>query len=89
MPELRSMAARKMTFSLPSALAQKFMRRVPPRERSKYLTGLLERSLAQRESQLIRACRLVNKDRKVAAIEREMDFIEDPIEETWDDSSPR
>ena len=83
------MATRKMTFSLPADLARKFIRRVPPRERSRYLASLVERSLKQREADLIRACRLANDDPEVLAIEQEMDAIRDRIEGPWDESPLR
>jgi len=40
----------------------------------------------QLQSELVRACRLANEDSEVAAIEREMDAFQDPIEEPWDES---
>jgi hypothetical protein len=83
------MAARKMTFSIPDSLARKFIRQVPPRERSRYLAGVLEQSLKRREQNLARACKLANQDPDAAAIEKEMDAIRDPIEEPWDESTAR
>ena len=83
------MAVRKMTFSLPADLASKFVRQVAPRDRSKYLAGVLEQSLKRRERDLIRACRLANEDPDATAVEHEMDAVEDAIEEPWDASSSR
>lgn len=78
-----------MTFSLPQPLAEKFVQRVAPRERSKYVAAALEQSLRRREAALVRACQLANQDPEAAAIEREMDAFQDRIEESWDESRPR
>ncbi len=83
------MVARKMTFAIPQPLAEKLLRRVPSRERSKYVAAALEESLRRRETELIRACRLANEDPGLAAVEREMDALEDTVEEPWDESPPR
>jgi hypothetical protein len=79
----------KMTFAIPQPLAERFVRRVAPRQRSKYVAAALEQSLRRREAALVRACRLANQDPEAAAIEREMDAFEDRIEEPWDESPPR
>ena len=78
-----------MTFSLPSELAQLFVRRVAARDRSRYLAQVLERSLREEESELIRSCMLANDDPDARLIEREWDRMRDPIEEPWIDSPPR
>ena len=83
------MAARKMTFSLPAGLAQKFIRQVPSRQRSPYLARVLEQSLKRREADLIRACQAANQDRRIQAVERDMDAVADRIGEPWDDSAAR
>lgn len=83
------MAAIKMTFSIPQPLAEKLVRRVPSRERSKYVAAALEESLRRREAELVLACRLANEDPEVSAIEREMDAFQDTIEEPWDESPSR
>ena len=83
------MATRKMTFSLPEPLARKFVRRVPSRQRSRYLAAVLEHSLKRKDSALARACQLANESRDLMRLEREMDAVNDPIEEPWDDSSAR
>jgi metal-responsive CopG/Arc/MetJ family transcriptional regulator len=83
------MAAIKMTFSLPEALARRFVRLVPSRERSKYLAAALETPLNQRRQELIEACEAANADAEVAAIEQEMDALDDPLEGHWNDAPAR
>lgn len=83
------MAARKMTFSLPEQLARTLVKRVPPRERSRFLARALEKSLREEETALARACVAANQDRKTAVLEREWDRVQDEIEEAWIDPSPR
>ena len=65
-------AMRKMTFSLPEALAS-LGARLPTRPVSEAVaTRLQDRDLA-----LIRACEIANEDPDVAEIEREFDGIDD------------
>lgn len=78
-----------MTFSLPEELAQRLVRRVPSRDRSKYVSSALAERLGRQQAELIRACRLANEDPEVSAIEAEMDALEDPIEEPWHESTTR
>ena len=84
-----SMAAIKMTFSVPKELAQRFLQQVPARERSRYVSVALEQSLRRREAELIRDCRLANADPEVAAIEAEMEALADPVAEPWDEPATR
>jgi hypothetical protein len=63
------MATRKMTFIIPEDLALQFVRRVPARERSRYLADALSEKLTARERALIEA----NSDPEVRAIEKEFD----------------
>jgi hypothetical protein len=83
------MATRKMTFSIPADLASQLLRRVPTRDRSRFLAKALEKSLREEEQALVRSCRLANQDPEVTAIEHEWDRIGDPIEEPWSESPPR
>ncbi len=78
------MASRKMTFSLPRDLAAQFARRVPARERSRYVAEALADKLKERERVLVRACEVANRDRKVRALEQELDGLRDEIGESWD-----
>jgi hypothetical protein len=77
------MAVRKMTFSLPAELAAVFIRRVPSRERSRYLAEALAHRLEERDRQLVAACEIANLDPTVTLIEREFDLLNDPIVEPW------
>jgi hypothetical protein len=77
------MAAIKMTFSVPGELAKKFVKRVPARERSKFLAMALDRSLKQEDNALVRACLAANESPDVLAIEKEWDAISDRIAEPW------
>ena len=83
------MGARKMTFSVPEQLARTLIKRVPARERSRFLAQALERSLREEEAGLARACAAANLDRKSAMLEREWDRVHDEIEEPWDRPAPR
>jgi len=83
------MATRKMTFSLPESLARQFTKRVPVRDRSRYLTRLLEKNLREEEEALVRSCLLANQDPDGQTIEKEFDQLQDPIEEPWVDAPTR
>ena len=80
------MAARKLTVSIPEEIAREFARRVPAKERSKYVARALAQSLHVAENSLVRACLLTNEDADARAIEQEFDAITDPIAEPWNDS---
>ena len=83
------MAVRKMTFSLPEDLAAKLLKRVPSRDRSRFLAQALEKSLREDDESLIRSCLLANEDPEVQAIEQEWDAMRDPIEEPWSGAPSR
>jgi hypothetical protein len=83
------MAVRKMTFTIPADLATSFTKRVPARDRSKYVAAALAEKLSQREKRLIRACEIVNGDPAVKEIEEEFDALNDPIAESWKNAPPR
>jgi hypothetical protein len=83
------MAVRKMTFSLPQDLATKLVKRVPARDRSRFLAQALEKSLREDDESLIRSCLRANEDPDLKAIEKEWDEIHDPIEESWSDAPAR
>jgi len=77
------MAARKMTFTLPEDLAAQFVRRVPVRDRSRYIADALVDKL-ERGKKLIQACQIVNGDPAVLEIEKEFDAIQNDINKPWD-----
>ena len=79
------MASRKMTFTIPEALAAEFIRRVP-RDRSTYVAEAIAAKLHEREERMIRACEVANSSTDVLAIESEWDTLIDKgglIEEPW------
>jgi hypothetical protein len=83
------MATRKMTFTLPEDLAAKFVRRIPARERSRYLADALSERLSTRDRLLMEACRAANEDPEVHSIEKEFDAITDEGAETWTEPKAR
>jgi len=83
------MATRKMTFSIPVDLTSQLLKRVPARDRSRFLAKALEKSLREEEQALVRSCRLANQDPEVTAIEQQWDQIGAQIEEPWSESRPR
>ncbi len=83
------MATRKMTFSIPADLASQLLKRVPARDRSRFLAKALEKSLREEEQALVRSCRLANQDPEVTIIEQEWEKIGDQIEEPWSESPPQ
>ena len=83
------MASRKMTFSLPEDLASSFTRRVPARDRSRYVADALADKLAERERRLIQACEIANQDPQVREIELDFDALTDDMPEPWEDAQAR
>ena len=83
------MATRKMTFSLPTALAAQFIKRVSARERSRYIAEALAARLRERDQMLARAAEVANRSRQVLAIERDFDKLEAEILEPWDEAPSR
>ena len=78
-----------MTFTLPEELVARFTRRVPARERSRYLAEALAEKLSERERQLVRACEIANRDPDVRAIENEFDSLPGEIAEPWSGTARR
>jgi ubiquinone biosynthesis protein UbiJ len=83
------MATRKMTFSLPEALARELVKRVPARQRSRYVAGALARELLERDRLLAQAADAANRIGEVRALERESDALQDKLAEPWDDDQAR
>jgi hypothetical protein len=83
------MATRKMTFTFPEDLALQFVRRIPARERSKYLASALSEKLSERDRLLVESCRAANVDPEVREIEKEFDAIADEAAESWSVSATR
>jgi ubiquinone biosynthesis protein UbiJ len=83
------MATRKMTFTLAEDIAVKFVRRVPARDRSRYVAAALAEKLTEADRQLVRACEIANQDPEVAAIEQEFESLPSEMAEPWTDAPAR
>jgi hypothetical protein len=83
------MASRKMTFTLPEEIAKKFVRRVPVRDRSRYVAAALAEKLTEADRQLVRACEIANSDPEIATIEQEFDSLPSEMTESWTDAPTR
>jgi hypothetical protein len=83
------MASRKMTFTLPDDVACQLLKRVPARDRSRYVAQAIAAKLEERSQRLIRACDIANTEIDVASIEREWDALNDAIPEPWTDAPAR
>jgi metal-responsive CopG/Arc/MetJ family transcriptional regulator len=83
------MATRKITVSIPADVADRFLKQVPARRRSQYVTAAIAQSLAMREKRLTRACDMANQVSDSPTIEGEWEQMQDRIEEPWDDASAR
>jgi hypothetical protein len=80
------MASRKMTFTLPTDLATRFVRRVPPSQRSQYVAAAIEAKLREREEYFARACDVANNSADVVDIETSFDGLADEVDrvqERW------
>jgi hypothetical protein len=80
------MASRKMTFTIPDDVVVQFLRRVPARDRSRYVAEAIAAKLREREERVIRACEAANESPDVLAIEKEWDAMADTadrVEEPW------
>lgn len=71
----------RMTLSIPDAVAHRFQAAVPARQRSRLVTRLLEKELAERDNALAAACRAANQDRALVREIDEWQAFEDGIEE--------
>jgi metal-responsive CopG/Arc/MetJ family transcriptional regulator len=60
----------RITLSIPDALAHRFQAVVPPQERSRHVSRLIETSLASHEEALVAACQAANQD---SELEREIE----------------
>ena len=83
------MATRKVTFTLPDQLVDQFVKRVPARERSRYIAEALSEKLTKRERRLIRACEIANNSPDIASLEQDLDMLQDDIREPWTDAPAR
>jgi hypothetical protein len=79
-----------MTFTIPEDLAGVLQKRIPARERSRYVSEAIAAKLREREEQI--ACEIANGDSDVLAIEREWETLlddRDRIDEPWNDAPVR
>ena len=77
------MAVRKLTFSVQEPLADRFLRRVPSRDRSRFVSDALAARLEECDLQLVRACEAANQDLEATQIEKELDGIRNEVAEPW------
>jgi len=71
----------RITLSIPDKVAHRFQASVPARQRSRLVTRLLEKALAERDNSLAAACKAANQDK---SLEQEIDgwqAFEDAIEQ--------
>jgi hypothetical protein len=78
-----------MTFRVPEPLAAQFLRRVPSRDRSRFVSEALSARLRERDLDLVRACDAANQDLDVAEIEKAFDGIRDEMAEPWNNTGAR
>ena len=80
-----------MTFTIPAELAAQFVRRVPSRDRSRYVTEAITAKLREREDRLVQSCAVANRSPDILRIEHEWEAITDTdaIEEPWTNAPPR
>jgi hypothetical protein len=81
-----------MTFTVPDNLAAEFVRKVLPRDRSRYVAEAIAAKLAERDAQMIGACEAANADPDILGIEQEWDALADRahrISEPWNDTPAR
>ena len=81
-----------MTFTLPEQLAGQFLKRVPARDRSRYVSEAIAARLGEREQRLIAACEAANRDPEALAIERDWEALADEsdrVEEPWSGAPTR
>ena len=71
----------RITLSIPDPVARRFQAAVPPRQRSRLVTRLLEQELAERDNTLAAACRAANRDKALQCEIDEWQTFDDGIEE--------
>ena len=71
----------RMTLSIPDHVARRFQAAIPPRQRSRLVTRLLERELSQHDDVLAAACREANRDRALESEVDEWQAFDDGVEE--------
>lgn len=75
---------RKVTFTLPIALADRLARAVRSQDRSAYVADAVAARLDERRLRLIAACEIANADPADAELAREMDALPDTLaDDPW------
>lgn len=70
---------RKVTFTLPTSLADRLARAVRSQDRSAYVAKAIDDQLEMRRLHLIAACNIANADPADAELAREMDALPDTL----------
>jgi hypothetical protein len=70
-----------MTLSIPDAVAHRFQVAVPPRQRSRLVSQLLEGVLTKHEDSLAMACRAANRDKVLEREIKDWQSFEDGVTE--------
>ncbi len=71
----------RITLSIPDSVARRFQAAVPPGQRSRLVTRLLERELSERDDALATACRAANRDQDLQREVEEWRAFDDGFEE--------
>lgn len=71
----------RVTLSIPDPVAKRFRALVPPRQRSRLVTRLIEEELAQRDDALAAACIAANADHDLERDSEEWQGFDDGIVE--------
>lgn len=71
----------RLTLSVPDAVARRFQLVVPPRQRSRLVTRLLEEVLSKHEDSLAAACRAANRDKTLGKEIDEWHAFDDGVSE--------
>ena len=71
----------RITLSIPDDVAHRFQVAIPPRQRSRLVTRLLEQALAKHNDSLAAACRAANRDKPLEREIGEWQTFDDGVEE--------
>jgi len=71
----------RITLSIPDTVARRFQAVVPPRQRSRLVTQLLEGKLAELDDALAAACHAANRDKSLVREIEEWQSFEDGMED--------
>lgn len=71
----------RITLSIPDAIAHRFQSAVPPRQRSRLVTRLIEEELSQKDDALAAACRSANRDKALQQEIEQWQTFDDGVHE--------